>query len=123
MDFLSDQHTKENSPRYGGDNDLTKTAYFLHEQMKSKEKIRKHFLKSVKHSVDSKDANIKSISKIRIKNLGKRRDRSILNSKRVANESPSELVSHLENNANNIKERISVRNSKSKNNNKLKYSK
>ena len=124
MEFISDQHSKNNSPRYGGENDMTKTANFLHEQMKSKEKIRKHFLKSVKHSVDIKDSNIKSISKIRIKNLGKRRDRSILNSKRLANESGAEVTPHRERNANGVREKISLKNSKEKKgNNKLKYSK
>ena len=94
--FIIESNLKDSSPKNRPEIDMNMTSNFLHSHNKSSEKIKKHLLKSVKQSVNTKISNIKTISKIRIKNLGKRRDRSLLNSKRIKNESPIEQIQNFD---------------------------
>ena len=88
---------------------MNATSNFLNSKKKSKEKIKKNLLKTIKQSDDSNITNIKTISKIRIKNLGKRRDRSLINSKRAKNESPMGQTLYVENISKRVKDKSNLR--------------
>jgi hypothetical protein len=72
-------------------------------------KVPAQLVQSIKHSTGDYMSGHRTISKIRIKNLGKRRDRSMINSKRGMNNSPIHISPDSLNNKSRVNAKAQLR--------------